>query len=243
MDTLGSDITEPAAMQAQERVPLSGEKLELALKAMESPGFLDRLTARIMKLARQKGFQSPFRDEMDLPGGKSAGDLAGDILEKSLDGSYTWDQEKHPQFFRFCLSRAESILSNWLARNWRVKSVPPLQEREGDSGEPDASPLHTRAGPDDLYAMLRVKEGGALGDRFMEDFAFSLQDGSHEQAIALAVFDDRECANRAYCRGKLNLSEADYDAAVKRLGRKLPVFAKEWRAKNNISLDDWKEAR
>ena len=30
----------------------------------------------------------------------------------------------------------------------------------------------------------------------------------------LAVFDDRECASRSYCIGKLGLSEPDYDAGV-----------------------------
>jgi hypothetical protein len=96
---------------------------------------------------------------------------------------------------------------------------------------------------DDIYSTLRFKEGGALGDRFLEEFALSLADGSVEQRITMAVFDDRECGNRAYCRGKLDLSEADYDAGIKRLLRKLPVFAKEWRAENNIGSDTWKEAQ
>jgi hypothetical protein len=96
---------------------------------------------------------------------------------------------------------------------------------------------------EDIYSTLRFKEGGAMGDRFLEDFALSLADGSVEQGIVMAVFDDRECGSRAYCRGKLGLSEADYDAGVKRLLRKLPIFAKEWRVKNNIGSDDWKEAQ
>lgn len=72
---------------AQEKVPLSGAKLDVAIKAMESAGFLERLTVRIMKLAAEKGFYNPLNSEdVDLPGGKSAGDLAVDILEKSLAG-------------------------------------------------------------------------------------------------------------------------------------------------------------
>lgn len=241
MDGLASDTT--TKPDAQERVPLSGEALDSAIKAMESPNFLARLTARIMRLARKKGFQSPFSEDMDLPGGKSAADLATDIVEKVMDGTYMWDREKIPNFYHFCLSRAESILSNWLLRNWRVKSMSPVPVQDTESGELRPNPLTAKEAPDDLYTILRTKDAGALGDRFLEEFAFSLPDGSHEQSIILAVFDDRECANRAYCRGKLNLSEANYDAAIKRLLRKLPAFAKEWRAKNKVSLEDWREAR
>ena len=64
-----------------------------------------------------------------------------------------------------------------------------------------------------------------------------------EQRIVLAVYDDRDCANRGDCIGKLALSEADYDAGVKRLLRKLPVFAKEWRKTNNIGAEDFQEAK
>jgi len=39
------------------------------------------------------------------------------------------------------------------------------------------------------------------------------------------------------------LSEGDYDAAIKRLLRRLPTFEKEWLAKNTVGLEDWKEAR
>lgn len=240
MDALSSDTTRP---DAQERVPLSGEALDLAVQAMESSDFLPRLTARIMKLARNKGFQSPFREDMDLPGGRSAADLAIDIVEKAMDGTYTWDREKIPNFYHFCLSRAESILSNWLLRNWRITSMSPLLTENPQTGELEANPLSSKQAPDDLYAILRAKDANALGNKFLEEFAFSLPDGSHEQAIALAVYDDRECANRKYCREKLKLSESDYDAAIKRLLRKLPAFANEWRTKNKVSLDDWKEAR
>src|SRR5690349_5093258 len=118
MNALVSDNKEPNKTSVQERAPLSGAKLDAAIKAMESAGFLEKLTARIMKLAAAKGFYNPFEDEdANLPGGKSAADLAGDIVEKVLDGSYTWDDQKHPDFYRFCWSRAESILSNWLDKN------------------------------------------------------------------------------------------------------------------------------
>src|SRR5580765_6654377 len=93
-----------------EKVPLAGAKRDAAIKAMEAPGFLERLTVRIMKLAAAKGFHNPFEEgDIDLPGGESAAGLAVTIIEKALDGSYTWDEEKHPDFYRFCWSRAESI--------------------------------------------------------------------------------------------------------------------------------------
>jgi len=241
MDTLGSEITERDEIPAQERVPLSGESLDLAIKAMESLGFLSKLTGRIMKLARKMGFQSPFVDSMDLPGGKSAADLAGDIVEKALSGNYTWDRQKSPEFTNFCLSRAESILSNWLHRMKHFTSMSPLVENDPDSGEQLANQLTAAAASDDLYGLLRTKEGDGLGDKFLEDFALSLPDESIEQRIVMAVFDDRECGNRAYCRGKLALSEADYDAGIKRLLRKLAVFGKEWRIKLKINKETWEK--
>jgi len=243
MATLDSERIEPDEVPEAERIPLSGEKLALAIQAMEAPNFLMRLTARIMRLAKNKGFHSPFKDSMDLPGGKSAADLAGDIVEKAMSGRYTWDHEKIANFYHFCLSRAESVLSNWLARCQRFQTMSPVLIEDPESGRVDANPLNTAAAPDDVYELLRVKEGGALGDRFLEDFALSLPDGSPEQRIVLAVFDDRECANRAYCRSKLNLTEETYDAAIKRVLRRLPAFFHEWRGKNKIGDVDWKEAR
>jgi hypothetical protein len=120
-----------------DKVPLSGAKLDAAIKAMESARFLERLTVRIMKLAAAKGFQSPFDEkDVDLPGGKSAADLAVDIIEKALDGTYTWDDGKQPDFYRFCSSRAESILSNWLEKNRRMTAMSPVIE-EVDGEDPE----------------------------------------------------------------------------------------------------------
>ena len=243
MDTLGSDIIGSDEIPLQDRVPLSGEALDVALQALESPDYVSKLTVRIMQLARKKGFHSPFADTMDLPGGKSVADLANDILEKTLAGTYTWDREKFPNFTDFCFSRTESILSNWLDRMKNFMTVSPLMEKNPESGKPIPNALTRAPASDDLYADLRVREGGALGDKLLEDLALSLPDTSVEQRIIMAVFDDRECANRAVCRGKLELSESDYDAAMKRLMRKIPDFVKEWRAKNNISKETWKEAR
>jgi hypothetical protein len=243
MDILGSEIEKPDGAQADGPVPLYGEKLSLAVEAMQSPDFLMRLTARIMKLARRKGFQSPFSDSMDLPGGKSAADLAGDIVEKAMDGTFTWDRGKMPSFYDFCLSRAESTLSNWLLKARRSQTVSPILTDDPETGNLNANPLTTAVAIDDIYAELRLKEGGAFGNQFLEDFALSLAEGSPEQSIILAVFDDRECANRAYCCKKLNYSDEIYDAAIKRLLRRLPVFLQEWRTKNKVGDADWKEAR
>jgi hypothetical protein len=243
MDTLNSELIEPDEIPAQERVPLSGEALDAACRAMESPDFLSKLTGRIMQQAKKMGFHSPFVDSMDLPGGKSAADLAGDIVEKALAGNYNWDRQKSPDFTNFCCSRARSILSNWLNRMKPYTTTTPILEEDPESGDLLPNALTKAVAADDIYSTLRFKEGGALGDRFLEEFALSLADGSVEQRITMAVFDDRECGNRAYCRGKLDLSEADYDAGIKRLLRKLPVFAKEWRAENNIGSDTWKEAQ
>jgi hypothetical protein len=243
MDTLGSDTTQSDEAPEAGRVPLSGEKLGLALQALEAPDFIKRLTARIVKLAKNKGFHSPFKDVMDLPGGKSAGDLAMDIVDKTLTGAYMWDEQRFPNFYHFCLSRAESILSNWLDRARRSQSMSHMLTEDPESGKTDANPLNTAAVPADVYEVLRVKEGGALGDRFLEDFALSLADGSPEQRIVLAVFDDRDCARRAYCCEKLNMPEDEFDAAAKRLLRRLPAFLHEWRGKNKIVDADWKEAQ
>ena len=76
---------------------------------------------------------------------------------------------------------------------------------DSELGGVDANALNTATASDDIYAVLRVREGGLLGDRFLEDFALSLPDGSPEQAIILAVFDDRDCGNRAYCCKKLKI--------------------------------------
>lgn len=228
---------------AQKNVPLSGAKLAAAIKAMESAGFLERLTVRIMKLAATKGFYNPFDNEdVDLPGGKSACDLAVDIIEKALDGSYTWDEKKQPDFYWFCWSRAESILSNWLTRNRRMTTMSPILEEDAGE-EPSANAVNSAADGGDIYEALRFRDGGTIGNQLLEDFALSLPDKSHEQAIVMAAHDDRECISRGYCRGKLSVSEGDYDAAMKRIRRAAPVFLNEWCRKNNVKTDDRKEVR
>ncbi len=250
MSTVASDKEEPSVEPTQERVPLSGTARDAAIKAMEAPKFLERLTVRIMSLAREKGFFSPFEQDMDLPGGKSAADLAVDIVEKALAGFYTWDTEKFPDFYNFCRSRTESILSNWLAKNRRTEVMSPILE-EGDGGdlEPnavntakDGANIYDNSGAD-IYGILRFRDGGALGDCLLADFAFSLPDGSHEQSIVMLVHDDRECLNRAYCRSKLGLSERDYDAAMKRIRRGAPSFLNDWCRKNRINQASRKEVR
>jgi len=239
MSTLGSD----KEGSCDARVPLSGKQLEAAVLALETPAFREKLAARIMKLARQKGFHSPFDDEMNLPGGKSAGDLAGDIVEKALEGSYTWDYSKQPNFLYFCLSRAESILSNWLEKSERLETMSPLFEDDDASGEVGANPVNTATNRVDIYAILRWRDGGNLADQFLQDFALNLPDGSHEQLIVMAVHDDRECAGRKYCLSKLKISEGEYDAAIKRILRRLPAFRDEWIRENDVTPTDWEEAR
>ena len=243
MDSQGSDKGKTGALVAREKAPLSGEQLAAAVKELEMPRFLDRLTARIMKFARQKGFQSPFEEDMDLPGGKSAGDLAVDIIAKVLDGSYSWDSDKFPTFRHFCLSRAESILSNWLDKNRRLSTMSPILEDEDGLDGANLNPVNSAVFPLDLYAFLQQQDESTMGDQFLEDFALSLPDPSHEQSIVMAIFDNRDCANRASCIDHLRLSERDYDAAVKRLLRRLPLFRDEWVVKNNISLDEWRAAQ
>lgn len=242
MITFASDKKEPSTNPLREKVPLSGAKLDAAIKAMELAGFFERLTMRIMKLAAVKGFYNPFDDEdVDLPGGKSATDLANDIIEKALDGTYTWDDGKQPDFYRFCWSRAESILSNWLAKCRRMTVMSPVIE-EIDGEVPEMNAVNAATDGTGIYELLRLRDGGALGNRLLEDFALSLPDKSHEQSILMAVHDDRECIGRAYCRGKLTLSEADYDSAMKRIRRAAPAFLKEWCRENNIN-EDLKEVR
>lgn len=243
MENLASERKQPEAANVEAREPLSGESLASAIEAVKSPDFLKRLTAKIMKLARKKGFHSPFEDDMELPGGKSAADLAADILEKAMDGSYTWKRTEIPDFSDFCLSRAESILSNWLARAKWSRSLSPIAAENPETGLIDANPLTTAVARDDVYTALRLKDGGALGNRFLEDFALSSPDGSVEQSMLFAVFDDRECAGRAYCCKKLDITGDAYDAAKKRLLRRLPAFLQEWRRTNKVGDADWKEAQ
>jgi hypothetical protein len=243
MTTLDSESIEPDAGKTSVREPLSGEKLALAVESMKSPVFLMRLVALIMKLARKKGFKSPFMDSMDLPGGKSAADLAADIVEKTLSGSYEWNHKEFPDFLDFCFSRTESILSNWLNRSSRSTTMSPLTERDAETGEPILNALNVARSGDNVISNLRFKEGEALGDRFLEHIALALPENSTEQLIILAVFDDRECANRSYCCSKLKISGEIFDAAVKRLLRRLPMLVKEWREVNKVSDSDWSEAR
>jgi len=230
-------------LQLRDKVALSGAQSEAARIAMEKPSFLDKVTVQIMKLARQKGFYSPFEDDMDLPGGKSAADLAVDIVEKALDGSYTWNSEKEPDFYNFCVSRAESILSNWLSKNVKMKTTSPLASENPQTGEMVESEFGSVSDPTDPYSILRDKDGGSLGDKFIEDLSLGLANDSHEQSIMMAVLDDRVCANRAYCMRKLNMAGNDYDAAVKRIRRRLPEFQKEWFKATGITAEEWEEAK
>jgi len=237
MSAIGSDIG-----PEQENFPLMGAKRAVAIIAMETPGFLDRLTVRIMKLAATKAFYNPFDDDdVDLPGGESAGGLAASIIEKALDGSYTWDDQKFPDFYKFCCSRAESILSNCLARNQRLTTMSPIEE-DRDEEQPTHNPVNQARDGQDIYAVLRFRDGGRLGDQLLEDFALSLQH-PQDQAIVMAVHDDRECISRAYCRGKLGLSERDYDAAMKRIRRAGRDFLPGWCKKNNVKAEDQQETR
>lgn len=180
---------------------------------------------------------------MVLPGGKSAADLAMDIVEKALDGSYTWNSKEEPDFYRFCCSRAKSILSNWLSKNKKMETMSPLASEDPRTGEAAENQVSECPDPADAYSILKNRDGGSLGDRFIEDFTLGLPDGSQEQLIMMAVLDDRECANRAYCMQKLNMTEKDYDAATKRILRRLPKFQEEWFEKNSITDEDWKGAK
>src|ERR1035441_4868750 len=209
MSTVASDIGQANEGLAQERVPLAGAKRDLAIKAMEDPAFFERLSVRIMKLAEAKGFFNPFSDDVDLPGGESAAGLAATIIEKALNGDYTWDDQKHPDFYWFCCSRAESILSNWLEKNRKTTTLSPLLQ-EGEDGELEVNPGNRNRDGEDVYERLHLRDGGRLGDQLLEDFALSLPDGSHEQAVVMAVHDDRVCNERKYCMQKLGLSGAEY---------------------------------
>jgi hypothetical protein len=226
----------------QQRVPLTGPKRDAAILAMEVPGFHERLTIRIMKLAADKGFYNPFDDsDVDLPGGESAAGLAVTIIEKALDGTYTWDIQKFPDFYRFCWSRAESILSNWLDKHRRVTTESPIEE-EGEDGGLALTDVNQARDHFDLYEILRLRDGGKLGDQLLEDFALSLIH-DHDQRIVMAVHDDRMCLRRGYCMGKLSLSERDYDAAMKRIKRAGQDFLPVWCQKNNIKGEEQKEVR
>jgi hypothetical protein len=236
MSTIASDIETDL-----ERVPLSGAKLDAAIRAMDAPDFSKKLTARIMKLAADKGFFSPFADDVDLPGGESAAGLVNSIVQKALEGTYTWDMEKHPDFYWFCYSRAESILSNLLTKNRRMTTMSPIEEDDAD-GETLLNPVNQAVDGQYLYDVLRSRDGGRLGDKLLEDFALSMED-QHDQNILMAVHDDRECISRNYCRGKLGLSERDYDVAMKRIRRAGPAFLHDWCKKNNVKLEDRQEAK
>ena len=119
----------------------------------------------------------------------------------------------------------------------------PLLEKDGPSGEVGANPVNTATDTIDFYTVLRLRNGGMLGDQFLQDFALNLPDGSHEQLIVIAVHDDRKCAGRQSCLSKLKITEAEYDSALKRLLRRLPAFRDEWVSTNNITPTDWEEAR
>jgi hypothetical protein len=236
MSTIDSD-TEPA----EKKVPLTGDNLEAAIRSMESPKFFEKLTLRIVKLAEQKGFFSPFRDDVDLPGGESAGGLAHTIVQKALEGTFTWNTDKHPDFYRFCCSRAESILSNLLEKNERITILSPLEE-EDTNGETQANLVSHAIDGRDIYEILRSQDGGRLGDQLLADFALSVEH-EHDQAILIAVHDDRECISRTWCRAKLRLSESHYDAAMKRIRRAGPAFFRDWCIKNNVKLQDKQEIK
>ncbi len=236
MTSIGSDNDRTA-----KTVRLSGRKLDRAIRAIESPDFLKRLTIRIVKLAAKKGFISPFEADVHLPGGLSAADLALVIVEKSLVGRYSWDDEKFPCFERFCLSRAESVLSNWLDRHRRVTTVSPLVE-EDEGGETAETHVTRAADSHDIYSFLRSKDGHQLGDQLMEDFALSL-DNELDQSIVMAIHDDRSCIRRDYCIGKLGLSEGEFDAAMKRVRRAAKKFFPGWCKDKRISLMDKLEIR
>lgn len=226
---------------SQQKMPLSGAKLEAAIRSMESPGFISKLTVRIMKQAANKGFFSPFSDDVDLPGGESATGLANTIVQKALDGTFTWDTEKHPDFYRFCCSRAESTLSNLLAKNSRMTTLSPIEE-EGADGEIQLNHVNQAVDGEEIYQLLRTRDGGRLGDQLLEDFALSVEH-PHDQAILIAVHDDRECLSRTWCRAKLGLSEPQYDAAMKRIRRAGPAFFKNWCKQNKVQPNDQKEFR
>lgn len=178
---------------------------------------------------------------MNLPGGETAGGLATSIIEKAFDGSFTWDDQKYPDFYRFCCSRAESILSNWLAKNRRLSTMSPLEE-ETENEEISPNPVNQALERQDIYEVLRFSDGGKLGDQLLEDFALSLEH-QHDQEIVMAVHDDRECISRAYCRGKLGLSERDYDAAMKRIKRAGKAFFVKWCREHDVKVEDQQEVR
>lgn len=244
MSTVASDIGQANEGLAEERVPLTGAKRDAAIKAMETPCFFEKLTVRVMKLAEAKGFYNPFGDDVNLPGGESAAGLASAIIQKALEGTYTWDDQKHPDFYWFCCSRAESILSNWLEKNRKTTTLSPLlEDGDGEDGEVQINAVNSAKNGDDIYEMLQFRDAGKLGDQLLEDFALDLKDGSQDQSIVMAIYDDRLCIERKYCIKKLCLSEGEYDSAIKRIRRAGTLFFKEWCRKNSLRHDERNEVK
>lgn len=219
---------------------LTGDALESASQALNREGFFLRLVGNIMSLTRTWGLRSPSGD---LPGGFSAEDFAMEIVEKACSGRFKWDREKVPDFENFCHSRVRSVISNYWKKQKRVDTVSPVPDEDGESGEMRDTILSGASSSEDIYFTLLVREGTSLGSEFLEDFALSLPDDSLEQKIAMTVLDDRACAERKECIKKLNVSERDFDAAQKRLERKVKPFQADWRKARKLTTKEWQEAR
>jgi len=224
---------------------LTGTKLERAFDEMKMPCFLERLMASVDYQAKRMGLSyETEKGDMVLPGSTSVGEIAMIIIHKALNGDIFWDESKFQTFYDFCSSRTQSVLSSTLKNYQRSEPQSPIPQVNASSEEGvRETDISAARAPNDVYEEVLLSEDSERGNAFLQDFALSLDDESNEQLIAMAILDDRECVSRKYCIEKLNLKDADYDSALKRLHRRLPKFRKQWVADNQVSEDEWRNTK
>jgi hypothetical protein len=223
-------------------VPISGEKLKLACKAMQEDLFFERLTCAVVGAARSLGLSYPVTGNgknMQLPGAVDCSDIAATIVQKALSGEIQWDVEKYPDFWKFCASRSGSVLSSTWKKNKRSSAYSPIEEMGAD-GKETPTMISRLVDPTDFYENLAAKENQELGNEFLEDLALSLDDGSSEQEIIMAIVDDRTTATRKELIKKLEIDGQEYDRAWKRIQRALPNFKVSWLADKQLTPEEEK---
>lgn len=238
----------PVSISTVEASPETGAKLSLvdreeAFAQMEKDTtFIKKLTLAARFQASAFGLADPFSEGALIAGWHTPEDIAWEAITSVLEGKRKWDREKFPIFYIFCKLQIKSIIANALSKlaNSRVYIESPISEEDPETGDFSGTRVSEPKDPLSLPEFLISRDNRRIAESFLQDFALFLPEDSTEQKIVMRILDDSQCTGRAYCIASMGLDGSEYDAAFKRLQRKLKDFKDSWMGQNGISENDWR---
>lgn len=241
MNTPASIPLEDASLETSAILSLEDRK-EAYNQMEKDKTFIKKLTLAARYQAAAFALADPFSEGALIGGWHTPEDIAWETVTSVLDGRRKWDRAKFPSFYLFCKLQIKSIVSNAQSKlgNSQLQIESPISEEDPGTGDFTGTRVSEPEDSRSLYEFLISRDNRRIAESFLQDFALSLPDDSIEQRIVMRILDDTECTGRGYCMAAMSLDGNQYDAAFKRLKRKLNEFKVMWLSQNGMSEDDWK---